>query len=184
MITNTTPTEYSSQIQKLIKDLMGDEAIAREKARLALVEIGKPAIDYLAELTYTDKDIWRWEAVKALGQIGERDTIPILIDALEDGNGGIRWLAAEGLSRFGIDVINPLLKALISRPTSVFLNQGVHHVLYQFQKEFNLNGIVKSFLLELKSTGSQENVLIQAKKLMGYFQNLREKGNVRKLRTH
>jgi HEAT repeat protein len=71
----------------------------------------------------------RWEAAKALGYLADPDGAPALVRALRDEEFGVRWLAAEGLILLGRDGLEPLLRALMERPDSVWLRQGAHHVL-------------------------------------------------------
>lgn len=119
----------SKAIEELIKDLSNPNGIIRQKARYELVKMGNPALDYLIELQGAEKHLARWEAVKAISEIGTRDSIPILINALEDEEFDVRWLAAEGLIEIGHSSVYPLLKAFISNKESVHLKEGVHHVL-------------------------------------------------------
>ncbi len=119
----------SKTIENLIEDLSNPNGIIRQKARYELVKMGNPALDYLLELLGAQKHLARWEAVKAISEIGTADSIPILINALEDEEFDVRWLAAEGLIDIGHSSVYPLLKTFISNKDSVHLKEGVHHVL-------------------------------------------------------
>ena len=119
----------SDHIEELIKDLSNPDGIKRQKARYELVRMGNPALDFLLELQNAEKHLARWEAVKAISEIGSKKSIPILINALEDEEFDVRWLAAEGLIEIGHDSVHPLLKAFISNKDSVHLKEGLHHVL-------------------------------------------------------
>lgn len=119
----------ASNIEELIEDLSNRDGIKRQKARYALVRMGNPALDYLLELQSSEKHLARWESVKAISEIGSKNSIPILINALEDEEFDVRWLAAEGLIEIGHDSVYPLLKAFISNKDSVHLKEGLHHVL-------------------------------------------------------
>ncbi len=119
----------SKTIEELIQDLSSPNGIIRQKARYELVKMGNPALDYLLELQGAKKHLARWEAVKAISEIGTRESIPILINALEDEEFDVRWLAAEGLIEMGHSSVYPLLKAFISNKDSIHLKEGVHHVL-------------------------------------------------------
>lgn len=163
---------HSSDMHALISDLASDDMLAREKARNALIDIGTPAVDYLAELAYTKRDIVRWEAVKTLGEIADPDSIPVLVDSLEDDNSGIRWLAAEGLIRLGRAAIAPLLLALIQRPNSMRLRQGLHHV-FQDIEQGQLRDEMKPLLIALRKPASKEKILITAGHLLKKFRTYR-----------
>ena len=75
---------HKHTIESLIKDLMSDDGVVRNKARLELVEMGECTIDFLAELVNNSNDRTRWEAIKAMGEIKSPFAIPFLVDALED----------------------------------------------------------------------------------------------------
>ncbi|HBY98858.1 MAG TPA: hypothetical protein DEP84_33750, partial [Chloroflexi bacterium] len=51
------------------------------------------------------------------------------VDALNDPNYGVRWLAAEGLAAEGPAALPPLLEALSTRKLTAWLRQGAAHVL-------------------------------------------------------
>ena len=119
----------SNKIEELIKELANPNGIIRQKARYELVKLGSPALDYLLELQSSEKHLARWESVKAISEIGGNDSIPILINALEDEEFDVRWLAAEGLIDIGHDSVFPLLKSFIANKDSVHLKEGLHHVL-------------------------------------------------------
>ena len=117
------------KIQELIQKLSSENSIDRIKARYELVKMGKPAIEYLIGLQYLHTEHVRWEAIKTLSQIADPDSIPILINALENDRFDVRWLAAEGLIDIGKESIKPLLEALEHQQNSKFMREGVHHVL-------------------------------------------------------
>lgn len=117
------------KIKELIKRLYSKDGIERQKARHELVEIGVPVIKYLGELQFEPKQQVRWEALKALSQIAAPESIPILINALENDDFDIRWLAAEGLIHIGKSSIKPLLEAIVEKEDSIYLREGAHHIL-------------------------------------------------------
>jgi len=122
-----------NKIKELIANLSSDNGIVRQKARYDLVAIGKPAIEFLVGLQYLPNEHLRWETIKTLTQIADPDSIPILINALENNYFDIRWLAAEGLIEIGKKSIKPLMEAIISNQDSTFLREGLHHVLKGLQ---------------------------------------------------
>ena len=108
------------KIKKLLNELQSEDVGVRHNARLELVKIGTPIIDFLIELDYSkDKNV-KWEVMKALGQIADPDTIPLLLEGLCDDDFEIRWLAAEGLIEIGKESVKPILR------------HGAHHVLHDF----------------------------------------------------
>ena len=119
----------NDEIKALIAQLSDKNGDMREKARLALVGIGKEATPSLVE-TLTSKDQQsRWEAANALGALADPSSIPALIKALEDNVFDIRWLAAQALITIGTDSIAPLLEALSNSSDELFLREEAHHVI-------------------------------------------------------
>jgi len=119
----------ADRIEELINDLSNPEQIKRQKARYELVKMGHAALEHLEKLQTSDKHLIRWEAIKAISEIGSRESIPILIKALEDEEFDVRWLAAEGLIEIGQSSVYPLLKAFITNENSIHMKECVHHVL-------------------------------------------------------
>ena len=124
-----------SEMHELIVKLGSDDGIERQSAREALVAIGRDSVDFLMELLSHPKHIYRWEAVKTLEEIGDPDTIPIFIQALEDDKSDVRWIAAEGLIKLGKKSIKPLLNVLIDKSDSVFVLEGAHHIFFDLREK-------------------------------------------------
>jgi nucleotide-binding universal stress UspA family protein len=121
-------------VDSLIGDLASNDSVVRVKARRSLVAMGREAVRPLVEALRSKKHWVRWEAAKALAQIGNPTATQALVDALEDEEFDVRWLAAEGLIRIGAESIEPLLKALIERPDSLWLQEGAHRVLHDMDR--------------------------------------------------
>jgi hypothetical protein len=78
--------------------------------------------------------LMRWEAAKALGEIGDPEAAPALVNSLEDEEFDVRWLAGEGLIKMNINGLKPLLQTLELRGDSVLLREGAHHVFHDLAK--------------------------------------------------
>ena len=112
----------------LIADLTCDDHLKCQKARRALVDIGSHAVPVLIEALKNKKQWVRWEAAKALSEIGDPRSIDALVNALMDQEFEIRWLAAEGLIRIGPMSIPSILQELVKTPESSWLRLGAHRV--------------------------------------------------------
>jgi thioredoxin-like negative regulator of GroEL len=141
-----------TNLESLIDLLESKNGATRMKARKSLVALGKPAVSSLIRTLQNSKqDHVRWEAAKTLGSIGDTRSIPVLVNALEDSNPDVAWLAAEALRKFKKAAWPVLLRALIkSKPESVLLRQGMHHVLRN-QKEDGFNDLLATLMKSLKS---------------------------------
>ncbi len=125
----------NSDMHELLIRLGSTNGMEREKAREALVEIGRDSIDFLLELLSHPKHIYRWEAVKTLEEIGDPVSIPFLIQALEDDKADVRWIAAKGLIKLGALSIKPILKILEQKSDSVLILAGAHHVFFDLKEK-------------------------------------------------
>ncbi len=116
----------------LIADLSSGDGLVRQRARARLVKMGESTVGPLTRaLGDTDGQV-RWEAAKALGEIGAVavSSAPALVNTLEDRRRDVRWLAAEALVALGRPGLVPLLEAVVRRSASVWLREGAHHVLH------------------------------------------------------
>ena len=131
-MSNSTDTTFKD----LIHALSSYNDLSRVEARKALVAMGKQAVPALIEALedLSSHHLLRWEAAKALGEIGAPEAAPTLVNALEDKEFDVRWLAAKGLIEMNVRALRPLLKELIERADSVLFRQGAHHVLHDLAK--------------------------------------------------
>jgi HEAT repeat protein len=121
-------------VEALIAHLSSHNDGVRVKARHSLVAMGKTALPPLIDALKNRNNLMRWEAAKALGEIGDPEAAPSLVKALEDEEFDVRWLAAEGLIKMNINGLKPLLKALEHRGDSALLLEGAHHVFHDLAK--------------------------------------------------
>ena len=121
-------------IANLIANLSSSIDLTRIKARKELVAIGKPSVSFLVKALKSPNHLERWEAAKALGEIGDSEAAPALVEALEDEEFEVRWRAAEALIRMNTKGLSPLLDALIHHADLVFLREGAHHVLHELAR--------------------------------------------------
>jgi hypothetical protein len=114
--------------------------------------MGKPAVTSLSRTLRNSKaDQVRWEAAKALGAMGDVRAIPSLVQALEDSDDGVAWLAAEGLKQFNKAAWPALFHALIERGAdSAQLRHGAHHVLRE-QREDGFNALLETLRKALEA---------------------------------
>jgi hypothetical protein len=112
-----------------IRALAGDQPLPTRDARNALVALGGLAVPYLLAATdHRDRNI-RLGAFKVLAKTATPDCAPVLIDALQDPDGGIRWLAAEATVHAGPEVLSTLLLAVMRHSNSAWMQDGARHIL-------------------------------------------------------
>jgi hypothetical protein len=137
-------------VDDLVKALASDDHDVRKDARTTLVALAQRAVPGLLAALMDVSGDTRWEAARALREIGDPSTAPALVHALEDQNFDIRWIAAEGLIAQGQDALNPLLQALLRRPPSRWLLEGAHHVLNALDRQGSPQEAVRPVLAALE----------------------------------
>lgn len=153
-------------IDSLVEDFTCDDVIKCQKARRELVDMGNQAIPHLVEALSNERHWVRWEAAKALGQIGDRAATEALVKALEDDEFDVRWLAAEALINIGRDSLEPLLAALADHgEKSLLLRQGSHHVLHDMDRS-GLDAVLRPVMSAVEDTSPAITVLQISKKAL------------------
>jgi hypothetical protein len=132
------------------------------KARQQLVYYRGRFVALLIKAISNENSYVRWEATKALSQIGNPSSIQALLKTLEDKMFDVRWLAAEGLIRIGRKAIVPILEALVKISHSSWLYEGIHHILHDMNKG-NLGMVLRPVLLALEDTGQSIQVPLAAR---------------------
>jgi hypothetical protein len=121
---------FPENLVKLINESLDTNDYSKKlSAREALVMMGKTIIPQMHKLLDSENELLRMEAAKIVELIADRRSIPLLINLLDDPLFDIRWLAAEGLIKFGRQSICPLLKSVRDGRSSLFFNRGAHHIL-------------------------------------------------------
>jgi HEAT repeat protein len=160
LVTNRKASKTT--ISSLIADLASEDGIVRVKARQRLVDYRGSSIAPLIKALANENCWVRWEAAKALSQIGNPSSIQSLLKALEDKMFDVRWLAAEGLIRIGRKAIVLILEALVKNSNSSWLYEGIHHVLHDMNKG-NLETVLRPVLLALEDTEQSLQVPLAAR---------------------
>jgi nucleotide-binding universal stress UspA family protein len=119
----------SASVEQLVAWLAGDDWQLRRGARLELATRSESAPAVLVDAARYGGTEARLEAVRVLRDIADPGSVPTLIAALEDRNPSTRWAAAEALIAVGQPSVRPVLRELINKSDSVWLQEGAHHVL-------------------------------------------------------
>jgi len=156
-----------TEITDLISRLADRDGMIRQDARHALVAAGEPAVTPLIDLLEASPSAQaRWEAVKALGAIGNPRSAPALVSALTDSDSDVAWVAAEALRHFRKAAWPALLRALVDgRPGLGPLYEGAHHV-FAHQKEEGYNDLLPVLVRNLEEGELDESVIVTAHKML------------------
>ncbi len=159
--------QTAKNIDPFITLLSSTDSKLRRRARKILVSVGRPAVSSLSHVL-ENSTVYkaRWEAAKALGEIGDAKAIPSLVLALEDSHSDVVWLAAEALKKFKKAAWPELLTALVQRGAeSVSLRNGAHHVFCK-QREDGCNDLLAALKRNLESGAVLERTPIAATALL------------------
>jgi hypothetical protein len=129
----TVPTDET--ITSLVDVLASRDGVERHAAREQLEGIGRPAVPFLVRALQSPSEHARWEAAKALGEIGDSRAAPALVSRLEDDKSAVRWLAATALINLGRDALAPVLQGLEGHSDSIWFRDGAHHVLHSLIRD-------------------------------------------------
>jgi hypothetical protein len=135
-----------ARIPSLLCSLAGGDPVAREKARETLVAVGRPVVPALIQLLSNRRPLARWEAAKALCGIADPLAATALVNALDDTDDDVRWVAAEGVIALGREGLQPLLAALLERAQSSWFCEGAHHVCYTLVTKRQFGPILRPLL--------------------------------------
>lgn len=109
----------------LIETLKNGKASHIADAKLALIDVGSPAVEPLIAVVKDSSVGWfsRGHAARALGRIGDSRAVEPLIAALTDENSSVRRHAASALGHIGDTVaVEPLISALEDADSNVRLS--------------------------------------------------------------
>jgi HEAT repeat protein len=158
-------------MSRLITELGSFDVERRKRARRLLNDAGKAAVPALMGAIFDPNVRIRWEAIKALGKIGDPSAAPGLVKALEDENVGNRWAASESLIALKQAAVVPLLEALTVRFDSVRLRIGAHHVLHVLRKDGQLSEPVEKVFKALEDVEPEVEVPWAAQQALNEFKH-------------
>jgi HEAT repeat protein len=127
------------KIPELTAELGDSDFLKRRRARLLLIQREPESIPALLEALNSSNVHTRQEAVSALGDIRAPETASALTDMLMDEETAVRWAAMESLICMGRDSLHPVLKKFIQNFDSLWLREGVHHILRILKDRHELN---------------------------------------------
>ena len=104
--------EESKNTQELSARLSDLDARCRHEAREQLVSMGVAVLPVLFEKLSSPDWHVRWEAAKALGEIGDPAGAKMLVSLLQDDDTSVRWAAMGSLILLERASLRSLLEAL------------------------------------------------------------------------
>ena len=123
--------ESSGQIADLVELLNSSDAAVRQASREKLVELGGDTVTRTLVTALIDpRTQVRREAGRALQTIADPIAAPALLNALDDEDKEVRWIAGEALIALEDVGLKTVLSGLIRRAGSPEFCKSAHHVLH------------------------------------------------------
>jgi HEAT repeat protein len=141
-----TADNPGADIAHLIRALSIPGGHGAHAARQELIGLGDAAVPELVAALSSDSTQVRWEVAKTLTEIRAPQTAPALANALRDDDGGVRWLAADGLGHMGPTGVKAALEVLMAHSESASVREAIHHVLSTAAKDRQLAPVVRPVL--------------------------------------
>ena len=99
----------------------------------------------------------RTTAIHAMGRLPADESIPQLIALMRDDSLSVRWTAATTLRKYGLAMLEPLLRALATQPADRHFYESAHHALIRFGNP-TIEAILAPVLGALTQSGVAEAV--------------------------
>ncbi len=138
-------------VRILVRSLDSHHSLENKKIREQLVSLGSLSVPSLIQALSSPSERLRWEAAKALGEIGDPRAAQALVKLLKDKNVGVRWTAMDSLITLDQAAIQPVLLALEKDFESPWLREGAHHVLHVLKDKGRLPHPVEQVFTALES---------------------------------
>jgi HEAT repeat protein len=116
-------------VPALLNALHGADEAQGSQIFMALVNLGHVAVPALLETSKSASPWMRWHSIRALGEIRDSQAFPALVQALQDGDHSVAWMAAKGLVPFGKRCIEPVLHLLTMAEMTPWLRETSSYVL-------------------------------------------------------
>jgi HEAT repeat protein len=131
----------SKYAEELCARLSDTDPRSRHEVRKQLVSMGVSVLPMIYQKLTAPAWHVRWEAAKALGEIGDPAAGEMLVGLLQDDDTSVRWAAMGSLIELGRGSLRPVLEALTRDFQSARLREGVHHILHTFFNRGKLTGV-------------------------------------------
>ena len=105
------------------------ERMLREGLRVRFVSQGQKSVQILHRCLSSHDEHVRWEAAKALSEIGGAAAMEVLAGALQDESLDVRWVAAEGLIEAWEASLEPVLHQLIAHAGLVAVRESARWII-------------------------------------------------------
>ena len=153
-------------VDQLVAELGSKDAVVRQNARTALVNIGVAAVPSLVSALDAPLQHTRWEAAKSLAGIADPSAAEGLVAALGDTDSDVRWVAGEALVALGRNALKPVLTTLTKSELPEGTYQSSHHVLHELARQPDRASLLAPVLRALEQPEPEMAVPLAAQKAL------------------
>ena len=155
----------------LLKALRGADEQLSSQIFASLVRLGSLAVPALIQKSKSSSAHIRWNCVRALGEIHDRRALPVLVDALQDDDHSVAWMAAKGLAQFGKDSLQPVLELLIGASMTPWLAETASYVFNSYaRRNTESKEILEPLTKRMRESGFRIGTAVAAQKTLQHLQ--------------
>lgn len=138
---------------------------------MALVGLGHVAVPVLLDFAQSKSGWMRWHSIRALSAIRDPRALPVMVNALQDADHSVVWMAAKGLEPWGRDSIEPVLHMLCNTRMTPWVVETASYVLHaQCQKHSELKPYLDPLLQQMHQAGYRSSTSVAALKALEQIQ--------------
>jgi HEAT repeat protein len=160
-------SSYPEAVPALLAALHGADEQSGVQIFLALTNLGHCAVPALIEVSQSNSARMRWHSIRALAEIRDPRSFLILINALQDSDHSVAWMAARGLLPFGRACIEPILHMLTRAEMTPWLRETASYILRTHcQQDGDLTAALDPLLQEMHRSSYKDGTAYLAFKAL------------------
>ncbi|HEY3992713.1 MAG TPA: HEAT repeat domain-containing protein [Ktedonobacteraceae bacterium] len=154
-------------VPALLNALSGADERMSSQIFMALVGLSHVAVPMLLDCVHSNSSWMRWHSIRALGAIRDPRALPFLVNALQDVDHSVAWMAAKGLVPFGRESVEPVLHMLTTANMTPWVVETASYVLHtQCQAYSELKPYLDPLLQQMHQAGYRAGTGIAALKAL------------------
>ncbi|HKV57871.1 MAG TPA: HEAT repeat domain-containing protein [Ktedonobacteraceae bacterium] len=155
----------------LLKALRGADEQMSSQIFASLVRLGSLAVPSLIQKSKSSSAHIRWNCIRALGEIHDRRALPVLVEALQDNDHSVAWMAAKSLPQFGKASLKPVLELLIRAAMTPWLAETASYVLSSYaRRDTEAKPILEPLMQRMRGTGFRVGTTVAAQRTLKELQ--------------
>lgn len=157
-------------VQALLDALHGADEQQSSQIFMALANLGHLAVPALIEAGRSSSAWMRWHSIRALAEIRDARSFPVLVNALRDNDHSVAWMAAKGLAPFGRECVEPVLHLLTGAPLTPWLRETASYILSaQCHHDSTLKAALDPLVQEMHRTSYKDGTAYLALKALEHL---------------